>query len=335
MDVRQLRTFVTVAEEGTVARASSLLRIAQPALSRQIKALEDELGVSLFDRVRRRLALTTEGKMLLTECRSVLKEFNAIKERARLLQRPDVGIVKVAGTPQTIDGVLAAFLGGYAKERPNIQVTLIEGVGSELVAMVDRGDAHVALVTAGGIDASNREFDTIWLPSLEFMVARRPREGLPGTPRMDIRALGAEPLLLLNKSFAVRSAFDAACRVAEFKPNIYFESLTPHTLLALAEAGLGTAIVPSVLPTHRYKLNVATLTYRNSPLREAYAMILDKRRARPPAAEHFCRALRLHVRESFPISRPTMGKATSATKAASARQVARRQLAVRPLSQLP
>ena len=75
---------------------------------------------------------------------------------------------------------------------------------------------------------------------------------------MDIRCLASHPLLLLDKSFAVRAVFDAACRAADFKPNIAFESRTPHTLLALAEAGHGVAIVPSVMPTHRYDLQIVT-----------------------------------------------------------------------------
>ena len=87
---------------------------------------------------------------------------------------------------------------------------------------------------------------------------------------MDVRSLASHPLLLLDSSFAVRAAFDAACRVAEFKPNIAFESRTPHTLLALAEAGHGVAIVPSVMPTHRYDLQIVRLAYRRKPLREAY-----------------------------------------------------------------
>ena len=62
MDLRQLRTFVTVAEQGTVSRASAALRVAQPALSRQIQDLENELGIKLFDRIRRRLILTDRGQ---------------------------------------------------------------------------------------------------------------------------------------------------------------------------------------------------------------------------------------------------------------------------------
>jgi len=309
MDLRQLRTFVTVAKDGTVSRASAELRVAQPALSRQIQALEHDLGVKLFDRVRRRLVLTAEGKELLADCRGALSAVNWISERAQLLRKPDAGIVNVAATPQSIDGVLSVFLASYTKERPNVQVRLIEAVGDELLAIVCRGEAHFAFATAGAIEASDYAVDRIWLPSLEFVAATTPDRKFSRSGRMDLRELGSRPLLLLNRSFAVREAFDAACRVAEFWPNVQFESRTPHTLLALAEAGVGIAVVPSVLPTHRYTLQVVGLTYRNKPLREPYALVFDKRRARTPAADEFGRALANHVRAVFPISRMTTPRA--------------------------
>jgi DNA-binding transcriptional LysR family regulator len=314
MDLRQLRTFVTIAELGTVSRAATHLRVAQPALSRQIADLESDLGIKLFDRVRRRLVVTTEGKLLLSECRGALNAVSAVRERAQLLQRPDAGVLKVAATPQTIDGVLSVFLARYAKQRPNVQVALFEAVGAELVSMVDRGECHLAVTTAGTIEPNQHILDTIWFPPLEFVAACNPAKGFSHLRKIDVRALGSRALLLLNKNFAVREAFDAACRVAEFKPNITFESRTPHTLLALAEAGLGTAVVPSVLPTHRYDLQVVSVTYRGKPLKEGYGLIFDKRRSRPPAAEEFGRMLERYVREVFPISRPSRLKGGKAGK---------------------
>src|SRR5262249_42863844 len=113
MDLRQLRTFVTIAEQGTVSGASALLRVAQPALSRQIQELENDLGIKLFDRIRRRLILTTEGKLLLADCRGALSAVGSVKEHAQSLRRPDAGVLNVAATPQTIDGVLSVFLARY------------------------------------------------------------------------------------------------------------------------------------------------------------------------------------------------------------------------------
>ena len=314
MDLRHLRTFVTVAEQGTVSKASADLGIAQPALSRQIQDLEDELRIRLFDRIRRRLVLTGDGEQLLGHCRGILDAVGSLTEHTELLRRPDAGVLKVAATPQTIDGVLSGFLARYAKRRPNVQIKLTEAAGAALMAALERGGIHVAITTAGAIQASNHSFETIWLPSLEFVAACNRALKLADRATIDVRSLASYPLLLLDSSFAVRVAFDAACRVAEFKPNIAFESRTPHTLLALAEAGHGVAIVPSVMPTHRYDLQIVRLAYRQKPLREAYAIAWDKRRSLPPSADDFCKELLTYVRAVFPISRPSDAKVDAMVK---------------------
>src|SRR6187200_2249339 len=100
MNLRYARTFVTVAELGTVSKAATRLRIAQPALSRQIGALEQELGLKLFDRVGSRLVLTGEGEQLLGDYRALLNYVSALDERTQLLRRGDTGVLKVATSPQ-------------------------------------------------------------------------------------------------------------------------------------------------------------------------------------------------------------------------------------------
>src|SRR3954454_14018185 len=118
MDLKHLRTFVTVAEQGTVSKAAIRLRIAQPALSRQIIDFEAELGIHLFDRVGRRLRLSSEGEQFLENCRHVLGQVNLLTDRAQELRRGDSGELKVAASPQMIDNVFAQFLHRYAKHYP-------------------------------------------------------------------------------------------------------------------------------------------------------------------------------------------------------------------------
>jgi len=227
MDLRHLRTFVTVAEQGTVSRAAVRLGIAQPALSRQIQDLEDELRIRLFDRIRRRLVLTGEGEQLLGHCRGILGAVGSLTEQTELLRRPDAGVLKVAATPQTIDGVLSVFLARYARRRPNVLIKLTEAVGASLISLLERGEVHVAISTAGAIQASSHLLETIWLPSLEFVAACSRAIKLTNDTTMDVRGLAAHRLLLLDSSFAVRAAFDAACRVAEFKPNMRLKAGLP------------------------------------------------------------------------------------------------------------
>lgn len=320
MDLRHLRTFVTVVEQGTVSKASLRLRVAQPALSRQISDLEAELGVRLFDRIRRRLVLTGEGERLLGDCRTILGAVGSLTERAQGLRRADAGVLKVAATPQTIDGVLSNFLHRYAERRPNVQIKLTEAVGPTLPAMLERGEVHVGISLLQPIQTDNHPFETFLLLPLDFLAVCNPALELGNAGMMDIRRLGSNPLLLLDTSFFIRTTFDAACSVAGFKPNVFFESRSPHALLALAEAGHGIAIVPSVLPTHRYRLRIVRLTYGRKSLRVPYAVVWDKRRALPPYAEDFCQSLAAYVREVFPISQPPARKALRTAKRATLRR---------------
>ena len=109
MDLRRLRTFVAVAELGTVSKAALRLRITQPALSRQIMDLQQELRLKLFDRVGRGLVLTAEGEQFLGDCRGVLAHIDALGERVEVLRRGDRGVLKVAAPPHTIESVCRSF----------------------------------------------------------------------------------------------------------------------------------------------------------------------------------------------------------------------------------
>jgi DNA-binding transcriptional LysR family regulator len=305
MDLRHARTFVTVAELGTVSKAALRLRIAQPALSRQIGGLEQELGFKLFDRVGRRLLLTSEGEQLLGDCRGLLAHVRAVEERAQLLRRGDTGVLKVAASPQHIESVLATFLHLYAQRYPGVEVKVIEATGSDMLPMLERGEIHLAQSLLHAVQPDDQRFISRPLRSVEILAASHPALVLSKGKSIEIGDLAGHPLLLLDPGFVIRKAFDAACRLAGLKQNVLLESRTPHALLALAEAGHGVAIIPSQLRADRYRLRIVRVTYRGRPLREPLTILSDRRRPLPRYAEAFCEMLTEHVREIFPITRPS------------------------------
>ena len=202
-------------------------------------------------------------------------------------------------SPQTLEGVFSTFLHRYAQQRPNIQIRLTEAVGSNLLALLERGEVHLTLCMMRTIESDNHPFESFPLPPVHFLAACHTSLPLGSAGTVDIIKLAPYPLLLLDSSFGVRNTFDAACRLAGFKPNIFIESRSPQALLALAEAGHGVAIVPAVLPTHRYRLRTAHIAHRGRPLREPQGAHWDRRRALPPYAKDFCEALAEHLREGF------------------------------------
>jgi DNA-binding transcriptional LysR family regulator len=305
MNLQQALTFLTVAELGTVSKAALRLRVAQPALSRQIIALEHELGLRLFDRVGRRLRLTGEGEQLIAGCRLLLNSVSALKEQAQLLRQGDTGVLRIAGSPQHIESVLSQFLHRYAERYPRVEMRIREGTGSEILAMLERGEIHLGQNLLHAVKLNDQHFGSLPLGTVQLLAACHPSMPLGPHRTVEITDLAEFPLLLLDSGFGFRRAFDAASRMAGLKPNIVFEGRSPHTLLALAEAGHGIAIVPSQLQCWRYEVRIVGLTHRRRVLQEPLTISWDKRRPLPRFATDYCAMLAAHMRETFPITRPT------------------------------
>jgi DNA-binding transcriptional LysR family regulator len=307
MDLKHLRTFVTVAEARTVSKASQLLHISQPALSRQVSNLEEEFELKLFERFGRRLILTPIGEQLIEDCRHLLGQAGTLRERVTVMRRGDAGVLKVAAPPQTIESILSAFLLRYAKRFPNVTVQLFEALGREQTPMLERGEVHIGIRH----DPSDPRFESFRLPPDELLAACSPATELGKAGMIDIRRIAAYPLLLPQSGYSIRRLFDAACRLADVAPKVVLESRSPQTLLALAEDGHGVAIIPSVLKTERYDLRIVQVTHRRKPVQERYAIQWDRRRPIPPYANHFCAALADYMREVMPITKPVEGRTAS------------------------
>jgi DNA-binding transcriptional LysR family regulator len=249
--------------------------------------------------------LTGEGGQLIAGCRVLLNCASAVKEQAQLLRHGDTGVLEVAGSPQHIESVLSRFLHRYAERYPKVEVRMREGTGSEIQALLERGEIHLGQNLLHAVKLDNHRFASLSLGSVELLAVCHPSMPLGPRRTMEVARLADFPLLLMDSGFGFRRAFDAASRMAGLKPNIKFESRNPHTLLALAEAGHGVAIIPSQLQCHRYQLRTIGLAYRGRTLREPLTISWDRRRPLPRFATDYCEMLAAHMREVFPISRPT------------------------------
>src|SRR6266851_9109542 len=149
LNLRHLRAFATIADMGGFGRAATRLHLSQPALSRQIHALEADLGVVLFDRIGRRVQLTSEGEDLLRRSRRLMAEAESLGERARELKSGETGILRVAATPQVIENLLAPFLIHYRRRHPGVEVHLVEDGGARLLGRLERGEVHLTITPAG------------------------------------------------------------------------------------------------------------------------------------------------------------------------------------------
>jgi DNA-binding transcriptional LysR family regulator len=293
MNLRYLHTFIGIADAGSIARAGPRLNVSQPAASRQILALEAELGVRLFDRIGRRLRLTSEGEDLLRQSRQLLMEVDLLNARARALKGGHTGILRVGATPMVIENTLSAFLSEYQLRHRGVEVHFVEDGGLRLPNRIEHGDVHLALVVP-----DDRFRHRVLYPVHNLAV-------LPGEHRLsrrrvvDVADLADEPLLLLHRSFGSREWFDTACSVAHIRPRVLLESAAPQTLVALTKAGYGVAVVPSTVRVPS-GVRAVPLIQRKASIGRWLTIAWDPRRLLAAYAEQFVEELAAHCKRSYP-----------------------------------
>jgi DNA-binding transcriptional LysR family regulator len=295
MNFRHLRAFATIADNGGFARAAARLNLSQPALSRQIHALEADLGVPLFDRIGRRVHLTSEGEDLLRRSRHLLAEVESLGERARLLKAGETGILRVGATPHVIENLLAGFLPRYRRRHSGVEVHLVEDGGVRLHGRLERGDVHLAMTAFGGTHFEDRLLYPMHLIaglSLGHRLGRR--------TVLEITELADEPLLLLLRGFGSREWFDAACQIAHIRPRVLLESAAPHTIVALAATDYGIAILPSNAQVPSNMIRAVPLMHRGVSIGQWAHIAWDPQRFLAPYAKHFVAEIVAYCRRNYP-----------------------------------
>jgi LysR family cyn operon transcriptional activator len=295
MNLRHLRTFVAIAEAGGVARAASRLNITQPTASRQIHALEAELDVPLFDRISRRLQLTSEGEDLLQRSRRLLSEAEALGERARALKSGQTGVLRLGATPQLIESLLVDFLAQYQGRHPGVEVHPIEDGGVRLLGRLERGDVHLTITTEG-----DERFRSRLLYPVYLLAVLPKNHRLSRRAALDVAELADEPLLPLSRGFGSREWLYAACQVAHIRPHVFFDSAAPQTLIALAAGGYGIAVIPAGVLIPRGKVRAVPLLLRGTPVGRWQTVAWHPQRFLAPYAEHFVEELVIYTSRTYP-----------------------------------
>src|SRR5262245_61113662 len=295
MNLRFLRTFVAIADNNGFARAASRLNLTQSAASRQIHALETELGVRLFDRIGRSVKLTSTGDDLLVRSRRLLSDAESLGERARALKSGHTGVLQIGGAPQIMENLLADFSQRYRNRHPGVEVHFVEDQGGRLSGRLERGDMHVAVMPGG----DDRLCYRLLYPMIMLAV-------LPQAHRLSRRVvlavadLADEPLLRLGPGFASYEWFNAACRAEQLRPRVLLESIAPPALIALARAGHGIALVNSVVRIPRENVRAAAVVQRGTPIGRWTVIAWHRQRFLPPYGEQFVEELVVRCRRDYP-----------------------------------
>src|SRR6185369_5072798 len=198
MELRHLRYFVAVAEALNFTKASARLRVAQPALSRQMTDLEDEIGVYLMKRSPRGVTLTAEGKLFLDEVRELLKRADESVEKVRALARGEYGELHVGYAPSPTVEILPPGLAAFQKAVPRVKVLLHDLSSDELITGLQNGTLELAImVPPAGDQTTGIHFEVLrTYPLCVAMTAGHPFARMKSIP---LEKLAAELLVVLRR----------------------------------------------------------------------------------------------------------------------------------------
>ena len=246
MELHQLRYFIAVAEERHFTKAARGLRVAQPSVSRAIRVLEEELGTPLFHRMKGNVALTPAGEIFLPWARRVLVDVDGATEEVRELADLGRGRLAVGATPSLSITLLPPALAKFHAAFPGIDLVVREGGSGDLVAELEQGALDVALVIMP-LRHADKALETAPLLREELVVAVPHDHPLASRKTMTIAELKGVPLVMFRDGYDLRAATIAACRRAGFEPVFALEGGEMDGVLRFAAAGLGVAVVPSMV----------------------------------------------------------------------------------------
>jgi LysR family transcriptional activator of glutamate synthase operon len=285
MEIRQLRYLVALAEERNFTRAAEHEHIAQPALSQQIRRLEQEVGVALVERTTRRVALTEAGELLAVRARRILAELDAAGAELQALTGLQTGHVLV-GAIHTMGPVdLSIALGTFHELHPGVELTVREESSEELAELlrVDELDLAFLSVTER-IERRGIGFHPLVSEELVAIVPSHHRLG--GRRRVRMHELAGERFIAYREGARLRELLISAGHAAGFEPEVVLESNESQLIRRLVARGLGVALVPrSDSGAENPELSVARLI--DPPLKRDIMLAWREGRRHPPATAAF------------------------------------------------
>ena len=238
MSIRQLRTFIAIAEHGTFAAAAEAMALTQSAVSVQVKNIEDEMGKELFDRSKRPPVLNEAGRALVPHARKLISEYDALRDHISDDSAYE-GAFRLGSVGSLLTGFIPSVLITLKERYPRLHIELASGFTSELVTLVDRGALDAAIVS----DLKDPPAGLNWMPFLrEPLVLIAP----PDAPDLTAQQLvETYPFIRYVPETSVGKVIDAAIRAAKLKPREQMRLDWIEAIEAMVSAGLGVSVVPA------------------------------------------------------------------------------------------
>ena len=280
MDIKQLRYFLTIVEEGQISAAAKRLHMAQPPLSQQLKTLENELEIVLIERTNKSFKLTDAGKMLSRRAEQILELVKTTENEIKDIGEGRKGTLTIGTIASLGASIIPEKIASFNKEYPDVNYRLWEGNSAKITELLLNGVIEIGIVR---LPIENNHFESILFPK-EPMLAVASNKWLDKRKTISINALQNKPLLLHKRH---EEMIKKNCLENGFEPNILCVSDDIRTILPWAEKDLGIAIVAESIENivNKEKLQISKI--KDSELETAAAIIWVKNRYLSPIAKLF------------------------------------------------
>jgi LysR family transcriptional regulator, hydrogen peroxide-inducible genes activator len=307
LTLRQLRYFEALARDGHFGRAADACAISQPALSMQIKELEELLGAALFERGARQVRLTSFGETFALRVRDTLRSVDELGDLARASQDRLVGRLRVGVIPTIAPYLLPTIVGSLTRLYPGLDIHIRETVTPKLIQELAEGRLDAAIVA---LPVSEPSFSEVALFNEDFVLVR-PGED-EGKPVPNIEALGEMRLLLLEEGHCFRDQALSFCNRHSALPRELLDCSSLSTLVQMVGAGIGVTLIPEMaVAVETRSASVSVARFKNPKPSRTIGMIW--RKTSPLAKQllqisdvvrHAADALREQQKSASPSRRP-------------------------------
>lgn len=259
MEWQQLEYFKTTAELQHITLAARKLNLTQPALSRSVKRLEEELGVPLFDREGRSVVLNQFGKCLFVHVNKIFEEYEEAKKEIQNMADPEKGQISLGFLHTLGESFIPELIQVFGRKHPGIVFELHQNGTQALISQLGAGE--IDLCFSYPVENPGRiEWDYLWDEELLLIVPKN--HPLEKKKEITLKSLEKESFITFKPGFGLRKITDDLFMKAGISPKIAFEGEEVHTISGLVGAGLGIAIVPKIKGPNRDEI---TLLHINSP----------------------------------------------------------------------
>ena len=239
MDIKDMRAFYAIVEEGNISHAAQRLDIAQPALSRQMKRLETSLGVQLFERGSRRIRLTDAGRVMYTRVEHILGMVDGTVREITEIGSGIAGSIRLGTITTSGALLLPELISEFHSRYPNVTYQIWEAEGARILELLDNRVIEIG-ITRTQVDS--KVYESIVLPNEPLvLIMNKDQEIGAASDKVELKELKDQPIII---PLRWQSVFIANCRKLGFEPNIVCVSDSIVQDLLLAKMGMGMALLP-------------------------------------------------------------------------------------------